>query len=112
MLLIFPRVSVECGQIQVGRCLGYIEIMMIGLEEVVNDERGPIEEHAGDLVGVGDEGVAAHDAVEDQAGVGQSADGESVGGHRPRVGRVGRPEVGIHDVLHSVISPSPSPALP
>ena len=59
-------VSVESGEIQIGRGLRIIEVSVVCLKEVVNDQRGPVKEDTGYIVGMRPEFLARHDTVEDE----------------------------------------------
>ncbi len=76
------------------------------LGHTVDDDGGKIEEHAGDLVRVGFDGLARHDAVEDLAGVGEIGRPHELWSDAARIGGLGGPETGVHDVLH-VVSQGP-----
>lgn len=65
----------------------------------MNDDRGPVEEHARDIVWMRGKGRARKDAVEDQARVWQRTRLNGHGDDAARVGRVGCAEVGEQDVL-------------
>jgi hypothetical protein len=115
--LLLLDITVQNGEIKVGR--GFVEVLfaVVGLENVyggsyqqlrlvaglsanptVNDERSPVEENTRHLVGVRVKLLASKEAIEEQAGVGQTGglngqgrDGAAIGGissAQPWKGRV------------------------
>ncbi len=72
---------------------------MVSAEEVVDDDGGKVEEHAGDLVGMRVGVLPHHDAVEDVARVGESAGLHGLGRDGPGVWSVCLAQVGMEQAL-------------
>jgi hypothetical protein len=69
----------------------------------VNNERGPVEEHTGDTVGVRGELLTSEQAVEDQAGIGQTAGLNSHGRNGAAVGGISSTKPGKSRVVVGAI---------
>ena len=59
-------VSIKGGEIQIRGGLRIIKVSVICLKEVVDDQRRPVEEDAGYIVGVWPKLLARHDTVKDE----------------------------------------------
>ena len=105
IVLILLYISVESTQIKVRRRPRVIEVLVIRLEQVVDDQRGPVEEDTGDLIGMGLELLPCHDTVKDESRIGLGSHVERIRVHRSRVGGIGCPEMRVEDVLWMLALP-------
>ncbi len=72
---------------------------MVRLEEIVDDQRRPVEEHTRNFVWMRDKRISSHHAIEYHAWVRKSPCREGIWRYRACVRRVRRSQMRIHDVL-------------
>lgn len=105
-VLFFLNVAIQNGQVKIGRGLVLGVVSVVSLEDIVNNQRSPVEEKTGNLVRVRRKLLTSEESVENQTGIGKASrlDGQGLNG--ARVCRVGGSEPWKSGVVVRAVSRS------